>query len=60
MLAFTDGASMTGSLIPSDSNAFALLELSIGRLYARWQAVDRGWKATFVGLFVVAVVNLLP
>ena len=51
---------MSDSSDSSDGSAVATPETLGRRLYLRWSAVDRRWKATVIGTTVLAAVLAQP
>lgn len=51
---------MTVSSDSSDGSVVVGPETLVGRLCLRWSAVDRGWKATAIGLAVLGAVLAQP
>jgi hypothetical protein len=51
---------MTVSSDDSDGSAVATPSTLIGRLYLCWVTLDRGWKATVIGLIALCAVLVQP
>jgi len=46
------------SLADSTSDGNAPFANHLSRTVTRWNALDRGWQAVLLGLFVTAIVNV--
>jgi hypothetical protein len=51
---------MTVSSDDSDGSTVATLIKLVGRLYQCWVTLDRGWKATVIGLIALCAVLVQP
>lgn len=51
---------MTIPFSSSDSSTVATPVTLVRTLYLRWSAVDRGWKASAIGLAVLGVIVAQP
>lgn len=51
---------MTASSDDSDSSVVAAPSTLANRLYLYWATLDRGWKATVIGLFALCAALIQP
>lgn len=51
---------MKTSFDDSDASVVPTPSTLVSRLYLRWVTLDRGWKATVIGLITLCVVLVQP